>query len=88
VTKLTLNLRNFGSFVRQRRHDLELPHYKLSVQVGLSPTALNRYERGQAKRLPPPEVLERLAAALQLDVRELVSAAFTTPDNGVDEVQA
>lgn len=66
----------FGALLRARRKALGLRSYELAVRAGLSPTTIIHYERSERLRLPPLAILRRLAAALELDVRDLITAAY------------
>jgi transcriptional regulator with XRE-family HTH domain len=54
---------------------LGLKPYQLPVAAGLSPSAIQQFESGITVPLRPSTVL-RLAAALELDPRELAARAY------------
>jgi hypothetical protein len=82
-----LDLMRFGNSMRRRRLAIGLADFEVAVAAGCSPGTVRRYERGLAKHLPPP-LLARLAAALQLDVRALLDAAYAAPSDDAAEVRA
>lgn len=61
----------FGRNVRQQRQDRQVTLEALADQVGLSYSYLGEIERG--KRNPTLAVVERLANALKIDPRDLLS---------------
>ncbi|RZJ46029.1 MAG: XRE family transcriptional regulator [Brevundimonas sp.] len=61
----------FGRNVRRQRQDRQVTLEALADQVGLSYSYLGEIERG--KRNPTLAVVERLANALKIDPRDLLS---------------
>lgn len=62
----------FATLVRQRRHELGLSGFKLAVAAGVTPGSVSFWESG--KGAPRPKNIRQLAAALQLDARDLAAA--------------
>ncbi|RYE44175.1 MAG: XRE family transcriptional regulator [Hyphomicrobiales bacterium] len=61
----------FGRNVRRQRQDRQVTLEALADQVGLSYSYLGEIERG--KRNPTLAVVERLADALKIDPRDLLT---------------
>ena len=89
MTSSTLSIR-----LKQARLAAELSQEELGIRIGLEPasasTRMNRYELG--KRIPAPELIERVAAELDLpaayfyacsnDEAELLERYFRLSDAG------
>jgi len=72
----------FGVFVKERRATLRLSLRRFAEAAGLDPGNASRMERGLVPPPEHPEVLDRIAAALQLgkrsaDYRRLCDLAAT-----------
>lgn len=63
--------------IKRRRAELELTQEQLCAKAGLSLDAVSRIESGS--RVPRLDTLERLAAALDLSVVELLGDAPSSP---------
>jgi transcriptional regulator with XRE-family HTH domain len=71
----------FGAKVEEYRTRLGLPQKELAGKVGLSPSHLNRIEKGTRKR-PGVETVRRMIKALRLaqsEAKELVQLANLSP---------
>ncbi len=56
----------FGDYLRERRTELRLSLRAFSEAAGMDPGNASRVERGQVPPPESPEILDRIAAALQL----------------------
>ncbi|ACL59108.1 helix-turn-helix domain-containing protein [Methylobacterium nodulans] len=93
--------RSLGERIQRRRRRLGILQSELARAIGYGPGAISRFERGHRV---PKEVLPRLAAALQVDVgdlladaaaiepsreeRELLRAYRALPDSGQAEIRS
>ena len=66
-----------GALVRKRRRDKELTLAELATRIPMSASNLSRVELG-SQGPPADEIIERIAAALDIDPDELLSAAGRT----------
>jgi transcriptional regulator with XRE-family HTH domain len=66
------NLRNLLAFnMKEQRHTLRISQAKLAEKIGTSTHYIGMIEIG--KKFPSPEMLERIAEALEIDTPELFS---------------
>lgn len=63
----------FDRTLRARREELGLGQGALAERVGVTQQTISRWESGEI--IPPPKRLARLAEALDLDVRRMLSYA-------------
>jgi len=64
----------FGSVIRNRREELGYSLKKIEELTGISPSYINRIEKGQRKA-PSYRIIEQLAKALDLPVSKLINVA-------------
>lgn len=78
VTAGKSSLRSLGSVVRERRRQLNLTQEEVARRVGVSNAYIGHLESNS--RCPSPEVVTRLALALDLDRTELFFLAYPTAE--------
>lgn len=64
----------FGSIIRNRRKELGLSLKQIEDKTGISPSYINRIEKGQRKA-PSYRIIEQLAEALDMPVGKLINVA-------------
>lgn len=64
-----------GRYIKSKRESLGLTARSLAASVEIDPPVLSRLETGVMKSLPEPELLDRLASALNVTVSDLLEAA-------------
>lgn len=74
-----------GKKIRTLRLDQDLTREELSEQAGISSTFLGDIERGSKE--PSLQTLVKLAAALKLQLRELVGVVENHYPNGVSKLE-
>lgn len=79
-TELTSSILSFGNTIRWRRESRRIGLRALARATRLSPSYLSRIERN---RVPPPspDVIGRLAEALNADAEDLLTTAGIVPDS-------
>jgi len=65
---------NFGSLIKHKREEKGYSLNKLQELTGISPSYINRIEKGERKA-PSLKIIEKLADALDADISELLSVA-------------
>jgi transcriptional regulator with XRE-family HTH domain len=75
-----------GEYIRQRRGELHLSLRGLETATGIQRGALSRIENGS--RQPSPELLQRLAEALQLDYEDLYAVGGISRPEKLPELDA
>lgn len=76
---------NFGEQLKARRKEKGLTLAKLSELTGVHTTHLGRIERGE--RFPSASVLQKMAAPLGYDERQLLKlAGYLSPDETDDRI--
>lgn len=65
---------NFGSLIKHKREEKGYSLNKLQELTGISPSYINRIEKGERKA-PSLKIIEKLADALDADLSELLSVA-------------
>jgi transcriptional regulator with XRE-family HTH domain len=77
---LTSSILSFGNTIRWRRESRRIGLRALARATRLSPSYLSRIERN---RVPPPspDVIGRLAEALNADAEDLLTTAGIVPDS-------
>lgn len=63
----------FAAFVREQRENRGLTLFAAAMQAGLTPSAMQSYERGSSPRLVN---IPKLARALGVDAHRLLDAAL------------
>ena len=76
----------FGDFVKLRREELSLDQAGLARQLGVNQQTISKWE--QAKAVPQPQRIRRLAEVLRVDVSDLMRYAGYLPDAEPVDVQA
>ena len=76
----------FGDFVKLRREELRLDQVDLARQVGVNQQTVSKWE--QAKAVPRPQRIRKLAEVLRVDVSDLMRYAGYLPDGGPLGAQA
>lgn len=76
----------FGDFVKLRREELNLDQAGLARQLGVNQQTVSKWE--QAKAVPQPQRIRRLAEVLRVDVSDLMRYAGYLPDAEPVDVQA
>ena len=76
----------FGDFVKLRREELNLDQRGLARELGVQQQTVSKWE--QAKVVPRPERIRRLAAVLRVEVADLMKYAGYLPEGGTEEQQA
>lgn len=76
----------FGDFVKLRREELGLDQAGLAQQLGVNQQTVSKWE--QAKAVPRPQRIHRLAEVLRVDVADLMRYAGFLPDGEPPDVQA
>ncbi|HEX8769258.1 MAG TPA: helix-turn-helix transcriptional regulator [Acidimicrobiales bacterium] len=68
----------FGDFVKLRREELNLDQAGLARLVGVNQQTVSKWE--QAKAVPRPQRIQRLAEVLRVDISDLLRYAGYLPD--------
>lgn len=76
----------FGSIIKNRREELKLSLKQIEEQTGISPSYINRIEKGQRKA-PSYRIIEQLAKALDLPVSKLTNIAEAPVQNEVPTLE-
>jgi transcriptional regulator with XRE-family HTH domain len=76
----------FGDFVKLRREELGLDQAGLARQLGVQQQTVSKWE--QAKAVPPPPRIRRLAKVLRVELSDLMRYAGFLPDSDPVGVQA
>jgi transcriptional regulator with XRE-family HTH domain len=76
----------FGDFVKLRREELSLDQVALAQQVGVNQQTVSKWE--QAKAVPRPQRIRRLAEVLRVDLSDLMRYAGYLPDAETVDAQA
>lgn len=76
----------FGSIVKNRREELGLSLKQIEVETGISPSYINRIEKGQRKA-PSYRIIEQLAKALDLPVSKLINVAEVEIQDDVPSIE-
>lgn len=76
----------FGSIIKNRREELGLSLKQIEEQTGISPSYINRIEKGQRKA-PSYRIIEQLAKALDLPVSKLTNIAEAPVQNEVPTLE-
>ena len=71
-----------GDFVKSRREELGLDQAGLARQLGVNQQTVSKWE--QAKAVPQPQRIRRLAEVLRVDVSDLMRYAGYLPDADAD----
>ena len=70
----------FGSYIRRKREEAEMPLRILAQKIDISPAYWSRIER-EMEKAPKDELMERAAAVLGLDLDEVfIEASRLPPD--------
>ena len=77
---------SFGDFVRVRREELNLDQRALGGQLGVNQQTVSRWE--QAKAVPRPDRIRRLAEVLRVEVAELMRYAGYLPEDELAEAKS
>jgi transcriptional regulator with XRE-family HTH domain len=64
-----------GSFIARRRRALDLTAAELAERAGTTRQVIANLENGRVTTLPAPEIVRALAAALDVPVTSLLTAA-------------
>jgi transcriptional regulator with XRE-family HTH domain len=75
----------FGSFIRRKREDADIPLREFAQRIGISPAYWSRIER-ELEKAPKDELIQKATAVLGLDLDEVyIEASRLPPDmqNGV-----
>lgn len=75
----------FGDFVRVRREELNLDQSGLGRRLGVNQQTVSRWE--QAKAVPRPDRIRRLAEVLRVEVAELMRYAGYLPEDQPAEAE-
>lgn len=75
---------DFGSKIREARIAKNLRQNELARQIGRSPSYVNKIERKNYK--PPPDIISKLAQALDLLENELFRSARTIPPTAAQRI--
>lgn len=59
----------FGSYIRKRRDEMELPLRKVAAYLDIDTSTLSKIERGE--RPASPDYLKQLSEILNLDLKEV-----------------
>lgn len=76
----------FGQIVRARRKEMSIGLNELAERLGLSPAYWSRIERGHEKP-PRDEIIERVAAILDLRLDDLFVNAQRLPPDMRDDLR-
>jgi len=76
----------FGDFVKLRREELNLDQRGLARELGVQQQTVSKWE--QAKAVPKPERIRRLAEVLRVDLSDLMRYAGYLPSAQPTEAQA
>lgn len=76
----------FGSIIKNRREELGLSLKKIEEETGISPSYINRIEKGQRKA-PSYRIIEQLAKALDLPVNKLMQVAEVPVQDEVSSIE-
>jgi transcriptional regulator with XRE-family HTH domain len=68
----------FGDFVKLRREELNLDQTELAQSLGVHQQTVSKWE--QAKTVPKPQRIRRLAEILRVEVADLMRYAGYLPD--------
>ncbi len=77
--------RPFGDFVRRRRRECGKTQAQIAAEIGVKQCTVSSWE---TDRMPKPQNLHRLAAALDCDVAELIAVANSCPQCGERDPEA
>lgn len=75
-----------GEFIERRRKVIGLKQYQVAERAGMSRQHLNNYVNGK-NAIPPPDVLARIAAALEVTEAELLHAVGYMQDSEMTEAR-
>jgi transcriptional regulator with XRE-family HTH domain len=76
----------FGSIIKNRREELRLSLKQIEAETGISPSYINRIEKGQRKA-PSYRIIEQLAKALDLPVSKLMHVAEVQVQEDVPSIE-
>ncbi len=76
----------FGDFVKLRREELGLDQVDLARRLGVNQQTVSKWE--QAKAVPRPQRIRKLAEALRVDVSDLMRYARYLPEGEPPDAQA
>lgn len=76
----------FGDFVKLRREELRLDQVDLGLRLGVNQQTVSKWE--QAKVVPRPQRIRKLAEVLRVDVSDLMRYAGYLPEGKPPDVQA
>ena len=76
----------FGSIIKNRREELGLSLKQIEAETGISPSYINRIEKGQRKA-PSYRIIEQLAKALDMPVSKLINVAEVPVQDDVPSLE-
>ncbi len=76
----------FGDFVKLRREELSMDQRDLALELGVKQQTVSKWE--QAKAVPKPQRIRRLADVLRVDLSDLMRYAGYLPSGESEEGQA
>lgn len=76
----------FGSIIKNRREELGLSLKQIEQETGISPSYINRIEKGQRKA-PSYRIIEQLAKALDMPISKLINVAEVDIQDDVSSLE-
>lgn len=76
----------FGSMIRNRREELGLSLKQIEEETGISPSYINRIEKG-VRKAPSFRIIEQLAKALDMPVNKLINVAESPAQKTVSSLE-
>jgi transcriptional regulator with XRE-family HTH domain len=76
----------FGSFIRRKREDADIPLREFAQRIGISPAYWSRIER-ELEKAPKDELIQKATAVLGLDLDEVYIEASRLPPDMQNDVR-
>lgn len=76
----------FGQAIRLRREQMDLSLNQLAMITGVSPSYINRLEKGE-RSAPSYPIMESIGTALHFDIAELLQLATASDKDDVEEIR-
>lgn len=81
-----MRITRFGQYLKELREGKGLSTHKLAELSGVSQSYISHVENGRKKKTPSPEILKKLADALEVQYMELMQDAGYVPEEELDKL--
>lgn len=76
----------FGSFIRRKREEADIPLREFAQRIGISPAYWSRIER-EMEKAPKDELIQKATEVLSLDLDEVYIEASRLPPDMQNDVR-